>query len=204
VTAPYKLDYEGTDQLVSLDGADPLLRWFKNWRVDKEAQFVSEFEWLTVSERRFAVGRRERARYVGEIGEPDATRGKRKVLFEVGAPPPPTFFRGAAKLRPRAEAKPTRYAGDTMTIETIWEMVARAGLRPPEVDELVRRSRNPWELEDRLRHLMLERARREFEASRWLSPHLMRGVPIGIGIDYGIEGVRPDPPRAAPRVRRNG
>lgn len=58
---------------------------------------------ITIEERPFQVGNKKRMRYVGKIEREDASVVT--VLFEPGAPPPPTFFR-KPKPKPKVEPLP--------------------------------------------------------------------------------------------------
>lgn len=217
MTSLYKLDYDGSFSMQLLDGADPLKRWFENWRADRTVSFAYETEWLTIEERIVVtVANRKRARYLGEIGAADSDKATRSVVFELGAPAPPSFHRPALRRPPPPEPRPrpARYREDedTLTIETVWQAARDLGLSPWEMDALASRSRNPWEMLDRLARMRFERARgrddeaRANRAYQWLPRDLSMGVPVRtLPYLWGVDLGRPDPPGPPPlpRYRRN-
>jgi hypothetical protein len=78
------------------DDEDALKRWFNNYKVGRYESFVTEYEWLVITEKPYEVRGRRYVRYEGEIGR-DYNTIRRKVAFEAAAPPPPTFMIPAKK-----------------------------------------------------------------------------------------------------------
>lgn len=87
----YNDDYAGTETMRLHDLRTDLVRWFENYRIDRHAYPPLLTEWLTVEEEVWHVRGRRVVRYVGMIGA-DHYPFRRRVLFETGAPPPPTFM----------------------------------------------------------------------------------------------------------------
>lgn len=88
---PYYKDSESYWPLVFHDGHTDLMRWFDNHKIEHHAFFASDEEWLTIEEVSFEDRRgRKRKKYVGTIGS-DHSDKRRTVLFDLTAPPPPTF-----------------------------------------------------------------------------------------------------------------
>lgn len=122
---PYHSAYDVTSGFkLYHDSESDLQRWFNNYRVDKDASFASKHQFLTITERKsFSGGRRQRLliRYVGEIGN-DNSDYRRKVDFDVGAPPPPILH-----LPIRAKKEP-----NTLRSEDLLDAYRRIGrLAPP-------------------------------------------------------------------------
>ena len=89
---PYQEKYPGTWAMKWHDDKlSDLQRWFDNWKLEKYAFFNSETEWLTIEEHSWTCRGKKITRYEGTIGA-DHHNYVRKVKFETGAPPPPTFF----------------------------------------------------------------------------------------------------------------
>lgn len=193
----YKLDYPGAVDMQCFDAQVELKRWFDNWKLDRNAAFAGEYEWLTVEEKKFTVGRRERSRFIGHIGDVDSSGIRRNVLFEVGAPAPPTFYR-PAKFRPKPKPKPTRYAADgLMGLEELAYTMDKLALSAREQRDLVMRSRSPWDLQDILRRIRIEREWSRLDAMRWALPVMQNDRLI---VDFDLPKPRVPPP---PQFRRN-
>lgn len=98
----YEAGYPALHEMVGHDKHDALHRWFNNYRCNPHVYLYAD-TWLTLEERRTTAGGRELVTYVGTIGA-DFSDHRTTVLFEVGAPPPPSFFRPAPQ--PRQPPKP--------------------------------------------------------------------------------------------------
>ena len=95
-------DSECLATMILHDVKTPLERWFHDWKTDPNATFAGRYEFLEIDDRPAVTARgREVRRYVGRIGSDDEGARPRAVSFELGAPPPPSFYR-AAETRPKA------------------------------------------------------------------------------------------------------
>lgn len=92
--SPYNETYPARWDMSIHDDRNELRRWFDNYKADRTDVFAGDCEWLVIEEVRFTVGRKKRVRYVGEIGADHHDR-RRKVTFDLSAPPPPTLMRAA-------------------------------------------------------------------------------------------------------------
>jgi hypothetical protein len=200
VPSLYKLDYEAADEMRRFDGEQALRRWFDNWKIDREAHFAADDEWLTIEERKFRGARRTGVRYIGTICDVEELGPRRAVVFETNAPPPPTFHR-PAKIRPEP---PRRRARDsnTLTVDTIYEAMDRLGIGRAERRDLMREYRSPWHLmgdlriREAVRQTQLEGVR--MSTFNWLT------TPGGIVTGLDLAEAKPVTPVLPPkRYRRN-
>lgn len=93
--SPYYEKYPGRWLMEWHDGYSELKRWFDNWKLEKYVSF-GDTEWLTIQEYSLTCRGKKITRYDGVIGA-DHDGRRRKVSFETGAPPPPTFFMPAKR-----------------------------------------------------------------------------------------------------------
>lgn len=197
----YKLDYEGAAELERHDNDDELRRWVCNWQTKKPGDFPSSEEWLTIEERKFVVGRRSCVRWIGEIGS-DHSDYRRRIEFETGAPPPPTFHRPPLEPRAKRQAR-QRLAHEETTFDQIERYREKLGIFPPAWSDLVMLARTPWDLLDQLKILELRQEKARLDAMQWIEP--MWDIPLRpptfIATDYGTEHKPKLPP--PPRFRRN-
>lgn len=203
MTSLYKLAYEGTGGLQTQDGFSELRRWFENYKLDRDAEFADECEWLTIEEKKFQGIRRPGVRYVGTIGDVEMHGPRRTVLFETNAPAPPTFHR-PAKFRPEPRRQVAHDSG-TLTYDMLLETMDRIGLGNDRRRDMQMHSRSFEEFAYRVQaaKYKFEIERTRINATNWMLPLLNSDVLSGLtvfGIDYGVEKPSVPPPR---RYRRN-
>jgi hypothetical protein len=111
------------------DSSSAMQRWFRDYALNRYEPMPEAWQWMTIDEETRVNRGRTITTYVGTIGA-DHEPGRRKVRFETGAPPPPTFMQ-PARQKWTPPVQPTGYdrrmeeklrARDRLMMEMLWKM----------------------------------------------------------------------------------